>query len=737
MKKRIAFAILGLLLLSILGILFFGPNFAKSYIEENSIELAGRQIKMEELDFNAFNGHFLITDLRVFENQDTAVFVHFDTFYTDLTLYKLFGGEFLTEALHIKGLNVNIWSKNEGFNFDDLIPKEDSIPTDTTLEEEESFIKKFTFNDIQILYSDVTYEDHELVTSHNLKDINIRVPGVSFGDKRTTAGLEFALAKGGLFTLDIDYDLNESSYECNMSVSQLDLSPYLIYAQSSMNISNMEGWFSGDLHIIGDLDTPSTPLISGSMNLNDFSLTDNQGEKAFEISSLFMNAKELNLETNYFHFGSLQLNRPTITAVQYEEYDNLSQLMKEDSDTNSVTEVAVESDQEEQPLTYLLEEFRLQNGAIYYTDKAIANGPFNYSMTELAFSADSLTEGRDVTFNMSAIMNETGSLNGLIITDPGNPSKGGTFNLDLKKIPIKDFSVFLLNTTAYPIDGGRLSFQTKNEVLHNKLNSHLIIQLYKTQLGNKRKDVKPEYNVPMKLGVMVLEDPKKLIKIDVPAEGDLDDPEFKYSKLIWKVVMNVLVKAATSPYNLLAGAVGANEDDIKFIRFELLQRELGPEQTTQLDMISDILVQKPGISVQSTQVLDMDNERKRIQDYLAKRGFFLQQKHGSDTVDITLDEVDRARVLDMDETPELIAFLENKTNSVAGELSFNELEELYVLNADVEKIHAKIREARVANIRKYIEQKGLSTRFIVVDEWTEDPNRIRPRFEMVYEVKEE
>jgi len=241
----------------------------------------------------------------------------------------------------------------------------------------------------------------------------------------------------------------------------------------------------------------------------------------------------------------------------------------------------------------------------------------------------------------------------------------------------------------------------------------------------------------MKLGVMVLEDPKKLILIDVPAEGNLDDPEFKYSKLVWKVVMNVLIKAATSPYNLLAGAVGAEEDDIKFIRFELLQWELGPEQTAQIDMISDILVQKPGINVQATQVLDVAKERKLIQDYLAKKGYFLQQNYGSDSAKIDLDPVDRAKILHLDETPEIIAFLETKTNAVAGTLSFNELADLYVPKSAVDETHKRILTQRAANMKQYITSKELSERFLIIDVWKEDVNRNKPRFEMVYEVKEE
>ena len=735
--KKILFIITSILVLVITIALWAGPDYAKTYVEDNSIELVGRQIKMSELDFNAFNGHFVITDFKILEQHDSTAFVQFDSLYMDLVLYKLFSGTFLSEALHIKGLDISVWMENESFNFDDLIPPTDTTIVDTTVVEEESFIKVFTLNDIQILHSEVAYDDRDLGAYHNLKDINVKVPGISFGDKNTKAGLEFALAKGGKFNMDIDYDLEESSYECNMGVEGLDLHPFLIYTQSSMNITKLEGIFSGNVNIIGDLDTPATPIVKGSMHLNNFMIADNKGIEAFKLGSLFMDAKELNLLTNSYHFGSLTLTNPTINSIQYPDFDNLSTLMKEDVDNTSTAEISVESNVEEEPLTYLLEEFRLNAGVVNYTDKAVANGPFNYAITDINLKADSLTEGRNVTFNMDAIMNGSGTFEGFVVTDPGNPEKGGTFNMDLRKIPIEDFSVFSLNSTAYPIKGGRLSFQTKNKIKGNHLNSHLIMKLYKTEFKDKVKSVKPEYKVPMKLGVMVLEDPKRLINIDVPAEGDIDDPEFKYSKLIWKVVMNVLVKAATSPYNLLADAVGASEDDIKFIRFELIQYELGPEQTAQLDLITDVLTQKPGISVTSKQVLDQEKERKLVKVYLAKKGLFLQQNYGSDSADVQLDEVDIAKVLHMDETPELITFLETKTQSIPDELSFSELVDLYVDPADLEKTHQRVIQARIKNMQAYIALKGMTDRIVITSEVVDDVNRNKPRFEMEYQVKGE
>jgi len=730
--KRWLLVTLSVLVLLIATALIGGPYFAKNYIEKNSKELVGRKIAMERLHFNALNGHVLITDFRLFEPDDSAHFVQFDTLYINLALYKLFSGHLWSDALHLKGLDVNVWMNGDEFNFSDLIPPTDST-ADTTAEEE-SFLNKITFNDIQILHSAVDYEDKQLLVFHNLKDINIKLPGISISDEQTKAGLEFALTDGGVFRTNLDYNLVENSYRWAMEIEQLDLAPFTKYAQEGLNISAMKGWFSGNVLIVGNLDEPDKPIVSGSMNLNDFLLTDLEGKEVFGFSSIFMDAKEINLGTNNYHFGSLQINRPMIHAVLTASGDNLSALIKEAESVVDST-IAKEEAIAEQALVYLLDEFRLNDGTITFEDRSMKTGVFKYNISAINFAANDFTEGRPVTFDMSALLNGKGAFSGLVITDPGNPGNG-TFNFDIKNTSLADFSPYCENTTAFPITAGRFAFQTRNKIVNNHLTSHLVLNMYKTGLGDKRKDLTPEVNVPLKLGLVVLQDNKGRINIDVPAEGDVDDPEFRYSKLVWKVVLNVLVKAATSPYNLLAGAVGANEDDIKFVRMENLQDELGPEQTTQLDLIAELLGQKAELSVKANLHVNVEKERESVREYLAKRGMYLQQNYGSDSASVVLSAVDNLKIMAIEEDADFVRFLETKTKTEPGTLKLDELIDLYVAPSNIAMAHQTIIQKRIAAVYSYMKQKEIFARFVLDESFVDDASHNRPRFEMSYQVAE-
>ena len=734
--KRFFFIVLALMLLLTVGGLIGGPYYAKYYIIENSKQLVGRKISMNRLHFNALNGHFLITNFKLFELNESQVFVQFDTLFVNMALYKILGGHVWSDALHLKGLDVAILKNGDQFNFSDLIPPSDSAAADSTNEQEEPFINHFTFNDIQILNSSVAYADTELKTKHDMHNINIKLPGITIGDEETTAGLEFAFADGGSFRTNLDYNLLENEYLWALEIDQLNLNPFTRYAQESLNISNIQGWFSGNVQIVGDIDEPDIPIISGTMNLNDFSLTDNYGVEVVGFSSVFMDAEELNLGTGNYHFGKLSINRPFVNGVLDAEGDNLRRLAKE---VEQVADTLVEVESvsaEETSITYLLDEFRLNDGELNLKDVSLSSGMFVYKIQQLNFAADNLTEGTMVTFDMDAVMNGKGTLTGHVVTDPGNPGNG-TFDFALKNALLKDFSPYCEDATAFPITDGRMSFQTENTIVNNHLNSHLVLNMYNTELGDKRKDIEPDVKVPLKLGLVVLEDTKGRINIDVPAEGDIDDPEFRYSKLIWKVVLNVLVKAATSPYNLLAKGLGVDEEQLAFIRMEMLQEELGPEQTAQLDLLAKLLSEKPELKIEATLNVN-EIEKEVIREFIAKKGFYLQKEYGSDSAQANISLVDKIKIMALEFDEKFSIFLAQKTGASVDSLKLDELIDLYVSIEEINAEQARLNKARKTMMNRYFAtHPDLNSRMIISQETTNDGAKKRPRFLLSYTIVEQ
>lgn len=66
--------------------------------------------------------------------------------------------------------------------------------------------------------------------------------------------------------------------------------------------------------------------------------------------------------------------------------------------------------------------------------------------------------------------------------------------------------------------------------------------------------------LPVLLAVALLKDSRGNIDINLPISGSLDDPQFSVGGIIVRVLVNLVVKAVTSPFTLLASAFGGGEN---------------------------------------------------------------------------------------------------------------------------------------------------------------------------------
>ena len=83
----------------------------------------------------------------------------------------------------------------------------------------------------------------------------------------------------------------------------------------------------------------------------------------------------------------------------------------------------------------------------------------------------------------------------------------------------------------------------------------------------------------------------------MPIRGNLNDPDFKYGKLVWKTLGNLLVKAAASPFKLLGGLVGGGED-LSQVEYASGSADLDDAARKRLDSLAKALAERPALSLE-------------------------------------------------------------------------------------------------------------------------------------------
>ena len=109
---------------------------------------------------------------------------------------------------------------------------------------------------------------------------------------------------------------------------------------------------------------------------------------------------------------------------------------------------------------------------------------------------------------------------------------------------------------GYPLQKGRLSTSLRYHVEGKALQADNKVHVDQLTLG-ARNNSPDATTLPVKMGVALLKDNNGRIDLDVPVTGKLDDPQFKLGSIVLKVIGNILVKAAASPFKLLGSLVGS------------------------------------------------------------------------------------------------------------------------------------------------------------------------------------
>jgi len=115
--------------------------------------------------------------------------------------------------------------------------------------------------------------------------------------------------------------------------------------------------------------------------------------------------------------------------------------------------------------------------------------------------------------------------------------------------------------------------------------------------------------LPVRFAVALLKDGNGVIDVNLPVSGSLNDPEFSVGGLAWKLFLNLIGKALTSPFSLFTGSDSSEEAEVNFAP---ASAELGA--TDKLDQIARQLADKPGVQLTLTGWADAAREASALRE---------------------------------------------------------------------------------------------------------------------------
>jgi hypothetical protein len=446
-----------------------------------------------------------------------------------------------------------------------------------------------------------------------------------------TANLSFRFNQSGAVALRGTAQREPLLADFDVAVTNLDLraaQPYLeLFAAADIVRGGLTT--TGKLHF--QTNDASAPLLTfaGDVRLAEFAAADQGTQKEFlRWDDLRVSGIEAAVSPHRLKVDEIQLTRPVASLLigPDRQPNVLSILPRERSVTNSPAASPGTSTPGTQSVPELipiqLGSLTLDQASLIFGDESVQPN-VTFGIEEISGTVKGLSSQQNTPAEID-LAGTLGAQSPFSIRGRANPFPPALM-VDLTitngNTQLTPLSGYMETYGGYPLRRGRLSTQLRYQVSDAQLEAANKIQVDGLTLG-PHNDNANATKLPLKLGIALLKDSNDRIELDVPVSGRIDDPEFSIAPTVLKVVGNVIVKAAASPFNLLGALVGGGGDELSFVEFTPGSTNLVKGELDKLGKLASALAKRPALSLEIEGAVDPNGDR----DALARQSLAEQLK---------------------------------------------------------------------------------------------------------------
>ncbi|WP_430516353.1 DUF748 domain-containing protein [Campylobacter concisus] len=405
----------------------------------------------------------------------------------------------------------------------------------------------------------------------------------------------------------------KSSQKLNLDVeSKIKIEPLDVSAKIKLNDTNLPKYFayakpfleadlaSGQLESSAEISYAKDIKADAKVSIKDIRLNGKKAEKLVAFKSLDL--EKISFAKNDLAISGVSLNSPFIKAhLSKERKFNLSQIVKEDKN-KAKTEAKPESkkvaSKKEDELKFSVKNFSLKNGEVDFSDASLFM-PFATTISKLNGKLTDIDKKRPSSGEFQGVVGKNGFAQITAKLFPFELKQNTDIKLDFKNIDLVNVTPYSGQFVGYKIKKGKLNLNLNYSVTDSKLNGSNFINFDSLTLGEKVES-KDAVNLPLSLAISILSDQNNQINIDLPVEGNLDDPDFKYGGVIWAAVKKLFADITLAPFRFLGNALGLGSKDLSSIDFLAGSSELISSEAPKIADFIKLTGSKPKMKLSIT-----------------------------------------------------------------------------------------------------------------------------------------
>ncbi len=422
-----------------------------------------------------------------------------------------------------------------------------------------------------------------------------------------------------------------------VAIPLMPLEPYL---GQFLNVSLNRGMVSNKGEATARLDTAGLKAgYKGNFTLGDFLAVDKANSADFlKWKSLYFGGIDFRLEPMAVNIGEIALSDFYSRLILNKDGRlNLADIVKQPAGKAAEAKpaepkMAAASGETKEPaktaasaaapvkppLPIKIAKITLQNGTVNFSDFFVKPN-YTVNVTRLGGRVNGLSSAADTVADME-LRGKYANSAPVEILGKLNPLAAKSF-LDIKAaitgVDLTGFSPYSGKYAGYAIEKGKLSLNVAYKLENNQLAAENRLFIDQFTFGDKVES--PDATtLPVNLAISLLKNNRGEIDLNLPISGSLDDPQFSIGGLIIKVIVNLFVKAVTSPFALLGSMFGSGEE-LSNVEFAVGRASIDAAATKKLESLAKALVERNSLKLEITGRADPEIDREGVKRVAIER----------------------------------------------------------------------------------------------------------------------
>ncbi|RMV76632.1 hypothetical protein ALP07_04631, partial [Pseudomonas savastanoi pv. glycinea] len=414
-----------------------------------------------------------------------------------------------------------------------------------------------------------------------------------------TLKLDTGLGKQGNLTAAGDVNLNPVSAQLNVTTRDIDLRLAQAYISPFIRLEMRSGMLGSDLAVNLKSTEPLAFSVTGKAQVNQLHTLDTLKQRDF------LKWQQLQLEgLDYQHGTGLSIAKVNMDQpyarfmINEDRTTNVDDLLIPQPDDKTASQAKTARTQPkakaDNPLAIYVGEVNIKDGSANFADMTLTpnfatavqqlNGRIGTIDNRKATPAPVDIQGK---VDRYAPVTIKGSLN------PFDPMASLDITTSFKRVELTNLTPYSGKFAGFRIRKGRLNLDLHYLITKGQLKAQNKVLVEQLQLG-ERVDSPDALDLPIRLAVALLKDTQGRISLELPIEGDLNNPQFSVMPIVWQTLRNLVLRAAQAPFKMLGGLVaGGSSEELGSVSFAPGSSDLSAEAQSALDKLSVALKERP------------------------------------------------------------------------------------------------------------------------------------------------